>query len=165
MNGMTLQRVGKPVLSRRRRHMIMAFEMVRLDRNSAEPLYQQLYRQICEELESGNFDPAASRLPSSRALAESLGISRLTVNLAFSKLLAEGYIRSRERSGIFVAERLPTTFLKAPRPNKTAAFPGAPRVARRIGRMTDNRTTEQLSRWPAPPHTHRRASGGGRVSY
>jgi hypothetical protein len=36
-------------------------EMVRLDRASSEPLHQQLYRQIREELESGSFDSSASR--------------------------------------------------------------------------------------------------------
>jgi len=77
---------------------------VRLDRASSEPLYQQLYRQIRAELESGSFDSSASRVPSSRVLAETLGISRPTVNEAFSKLLAEGYLQARKRSGIFVAD-------------------------------------------------------------
>ena len=90
--------------------------MIRLDRTAAEPLHQQLYRQIRDELKSGSFDDASSRLPSSRALAVDLGISRLTVNLAFSKLHAEGYIRSKARSGTFVADSLPETFLNAPKP-------------------------------------------------
>ncbi|HEX9423570.1 MAG TPA: GntR family transcriptional regulator, partial [Pyrinomonadaceae bacterium] len=71
---------------KRRRRSIIAFEMIRLDRTSNEPLHQQLYRQIRDELRSGSFGDGASRLPSSRALAADLGISRLTVNLAFSKL-------------------------------------------------------------------------------
>ena len=33
-------------MKKRRRHSIVAFEMVRLDRAAAEPLHQQLYRQI-----------------------------------------------------------------------------------------------------------------------
>src|SRR5947208_16447671 len=91
----------------------MSFEMVRLHRASSEPLYQQLYRQIREELESGRFDSSASRVPSSRVLAATLRISRPTVNQAFSKLLAEGYVQERERYGIFVADLLPALFLKA----------------------------------------------------
>src|SRR5260370_5413100 len=120
----------------------MSFEMVRLDRASSEPLYQQLYRQIREELETGSFDSSASRVPSSRVLAATLGISRLTVNQAFSKLLAEGYLQARERSGIFVADHLPATFLKAARPATTARTEHPPRVARRVTRMTDFRNRQ-----------------------
>src|SRR5467141_4439926 len=98
---------------KRRRHSILAFEMVRLDRTAAEPLHQQLYRQIRDELISGSFSDSSSRLPSSRALAADLGISRLTVNLAFSKLHAEGYLQSKARSGTFVAYPLPESFLTA----------------------------------------------------
>lgn len=85
----------------RRRHSIIAFEMIRLDRTSAEPLHQQLYRQIRDELRSGNFSDSSARLPSSRALAADLGIARLTVNLAFSKLHAEGYLQSKDDSDSF----------------------------------------------------------------
>ena len=85
--------------------------MIRLDRSAAEPLHEQLYRQIRDELKSGSFTRSASRLPSSRALAIDLGISRLTVNLALSKLHAEGYLRSKAGSGTFVADPLPESFL------------------------------------------------------
>jgi GntR family transcriptional regulator/MocR family aminotransferase len=122
----------------------MSFEMVRLDRASSEPLYQQLYRQIRAELESGSFDSCASRVPSSRTLAANLGISRLTVNEAFSKLLAEGYLQARERSGIFVADNLPATFLKAAKPAMTDRTERPPRVAKRVSRMTDFRSGRQL---------------------
>ena len=47
--------------------------MVRLDRAAAEPLHQQLYRQIRDELASGSFNNNSSRLPSSRALAADFG--------------------------------------------------------------------------------------------
>src|SRR5207248_9233673 len=76
---------------RRRRRSIIAFEMIRLDRTSREPLHQQLYRQVRDELAAGSFGKDSSRLPSTRALAADLGIARLTVKLAFEKLHAEGY--------------------------------------------------------------------------
>ena len=91
----------------RRRRSVMAFEMIRLDRTAREPLHQQLYRQIRDELASGNFSGNFFRLPSSRELAADLGISRLTVRLAFSKLHAEGYLRFRIGSGTFIADPLP----------------------------------------------------------
>src|SRR5689334_16790663 len=117
----------------------MSFEMVRLDHASSEPLYQQLYRQIREELESGSFDSSASRVPSSRVLAATLGVSRPTVKEAFSKLLAEGYLQVRKRSGTFVADHLPADFLKAARLATTARVEHSPRLARRVTKMTDGR--------------------------
>src|SRR5262249_29104938 len=144
MNGAIYGRTVASVPKRRRRRLVMSFEMVRLDRASSEPLHQQLYRQIREELESGSFDSSASRVPSSRVLAATLGISRPTVKQAFSKLLAEGYLQVRKRSGIFVADHLPATFLKAVRPATTARTEHSPRVARRVTRMTDFRSGRQL---------------------
>src|ERR687891_674110 len=91
----------KSLLKKRRRRSIIAFEMIRL------------YRQIRDELRSGSFSDGASRLPSSRALAADLVISRLTVSLAFSKLHAEGYLRSKAKSGTFVANPLPESFMTA----------------------------------------------------
>src|SRR6266481_4701744 len=107
---------GKSPLKKRRGHSIIAFEMIRLDRTATEPLHEQLYRQIRDELRSGSFANGACRLPSSRTLAVDLGISRLTVNLAFSKLYAEGYLRSKAGLGTFVAHPLPQTFLTADKP-------------------------------------------------
>src|SRR6187431_1102359 len=144
MNGAIYGRTGSALPKQRRRRSVMSFEMVRLDRASSEPLHQQLYRQIREELESGSFDSSASRVPSSRVLAATLGISRPTVNQAFSKLLAEGYLQVRKQSGIFVAEHLPATFLKAARLATTTRTEHSPRVARRVTRMADFRSGRQL---------------------
>lgn len=49
---------------------------------------------------------AGARLPSSRALAESLGLSRGTVTEAYDQLLAEGYLDARAGSGTRVASNL-----------------------------------------------------------
>jgi GntR family transcriptional regulator/MocR family aminotransferase len=114
--------------------------MIRLVRNSTEPLHQQLYRQIRDELVSGSFSNNSSRLPSSRALAIDLGISRLTVNLALEKLHAEGYLRTKIGSGTFVADSLPETFLSPASSqdaaaNRTSAPPFQPgKKASRIKR-------------------------------
>src|SRR6185503_1326713 len=103
----------KAIANRRRQRSIIAFEMVRLDRKAAEPLHHQLYRQIRDELRSGNFSQSSSRLPSSRALAAELGVSRLTVNEAFAQLHEEGYLVTKAGSGTFVADPLPEAFLAA----------------------------------------------------
>ena len=46
-------------------------------------------------------------MPSSRGLAEHLGISRITVTLAYAELVAQDYLTSRGRSGYFVSDSAP----------------------------------------------------------
>src|SRR5438876_4613874 len=128
----------------RRRHSILAFEMVRLDRAAAEPLHHQLYRQIRDELVSGSFSDNSSRLPSSRALAADLGISRFTVNLALSRLHAEGYLRAKIGSGTFLTETLPETFLSAGTANAARPLERPPRLSDRVRNIPDNRVGKQF---------------------
>jgi GntR family transcriptional regulator/MocR family aminotransferase len=134
----------KSCLKKRHHRSIIAFEMIRLDRESAEPLHQQLYRQIRDELKSGSFTDGATRLPSSRSLAVDLGISRLTVKLAFSKLNAEGYLRSQDRSGTFVAKPLPETFLNAARPTASPAIERPLHISDRVKAIPDHRVGKQF---------------------
>jgi len=131
-------------LKKRRRHSIIAFEMVRLDRTSTEPLHRQLYRQIRDELRLGSFGDDAARLPSSRALAADLGIARLTVKLAFSKLDAEGYLASKARSGTFVAYPLPEAFLSAAKSEPHQALDRPLRIADRVKALRDERVGSEL---------------------
>ena len=128
----------------RRRRSVMAFEMIRLDRTAREPLHQQLYRQIRDELASGNFSGNFFRLPSSRELAADLGISRLTVRLAFSKLHAEGYLRFRIGSGTFIADPLPETFLSARKPKTGRQIHRPPRISERVRSIPDERTRKEF---------------------
>lgn len=75
-----------------------------LDPNSEEPLYRQLRAAIEHAVSDGQFRD--STLPSSRALAIELGISRTTVNLAFQELVASGFLYSEPRSGFRVNSEL-----------------------------------------------------------
>src|SRR5204863_4414592 len=131
------QSMKKPLNRKRRRRSIIAFEMIRLDRNSREPLHQQLYRQIRDELAEGAFNRNSSRLPSTRALSADLGIARLTVKLAFEKLHAEGYLQARRGSGTFVAEPLPETFLSPLRPKAEPRIERPPRFSDRVRNIPD----------------------------
>src|SRR5437868_10617822 len=129
--------VKKPDKKQRRRHSIMAFEMIRLDRASHEPLHEQLYRQIRDELVAATFNNNSSRLPSSRELAVDLGVSRFTVNVAFSRLHSEGYLQSNIGSGTFVAEPLPETFLSARTSKADARIERPTRLSDRVRRIQD----------------------------
>jgi GntR family transcriptional regulator/MocR family aminotransferase len=73
--------------------------------NSSEsvPLYKQLYHQIRERILSGQLS-ADTRLPSVRALANELSISRNSVDGAYQELFSEGYIYSRPKSGFYVSD-------------------------------------------------------------
>jgi GntR family transcriptional regulator / MocR family aminotransferase len=134
----------KSLLKKRRRRSIIGFEMIRLDRTAAEPLHKQLYRQIRDELRSGSFTDGASRLPSSQTLAVDLGIARSTVKRAFSKLYAEGYLRSKARSGTFVAHPLPETFLTADQPKATRLVEHRSRISGRVRAIPDQRVRKQF---------------------
>ena len=129
---------------KRRRRSIIAFEMIRLDRKATEPLHDQLYRQIRDELRSGRFGDGSSRLPSSRALAQDLGISRSTVTLAFSKLHSEGYLRSKPASGTFVSNVLPETFLTAGCPKTYQPIQRQVRISNRVRAIPDGRVGNQF---------------------
>ncbi|MFD0712453.1 PLP-dependent aminotransferase family protein [Paenibacillus sp. GCM10027626] len=74
----------------------------RLDDASGEPLYLQIYQYIKHEIIAGRLS-AGTRLPAIRTLADSLGTSRTPAALAYEQLLAEGYVRSKPRSGLYVA--------------------------------------------------------------
>jgi GntR family transcriptional regulator/MocR family aminotransferase len=128
----------------RRRGSIIAFEMIRLDRAATEPLHEQLYRQIRDELKTGKFSDGSSRLPSSRALATDRGISRSTVRHAFSKLYAEGYLRSEPGSGTFVTNLLPETFLTADHPETYESVQRPIRISNRARAIPDRRAGNQF---------------------
>lgn len=74
-----------------------------LDENSREHLYQQIYSYIKYEIRKGSLAPG-QRLPSTRALAAHLQVSRSTVDFAYEQLLSEGYIESVPYKGHFVCE-------------------------------------------------------------
>ncbi len=82
------------------------------------PLYQALYIHLRAAILSGELK-GGMKLPSTRALADELSISRNTVLVlnAYRQLLAEGYLDSIEGSGTFVAQVLPELLLTAPHPN------------------------------------------------
>ena len=74
-----------------------------LNKRQGVPLYEALYRCIREDILKGVLKPG-QKLPSKRALAAHLEVSKITVEGAYDQLVAEGYLSSREKVGYFVAE-------------------------------------------------------------
>ena len=68
-----------------------------------DSLYQYLYKQIKNDILSFQLAPG-EKLPSKRALAKHLNISTITVENAYSQLVAEGYLYSVPKSGYYVCD-------------------------------------------------------------
>jgi GntR family transcriptional regulator/MocR family aminotransferase len=73
-----------------------------IDRTRAESLSLQIVHQLQEAIETGRV-ARGTRLPSTRSLARSLGVSRNTVLAAYDELNARGLVRSRRGAGIYVS--------------------------------------------------------------
>jgi 2-aminoadipate transaminase len=89
--------------------MLEIFKEICLDRNSAAPLYQQLFEILREMIENGRL-LHDTRLPSIREFARLLGVNQVTVVTAFRHLEENGFANSRSGSGTYVAgllQRLP----------------------------------------------------------
>ena len=82
-------------------------------------LQARIQQMVAEGVLSGRLR-RGEKMPSTRALARHLGVSRLTVALAYTELLASDYLTSRQRSGHFISDNAP-----AP-----AGFPPAARQER-----------------------------------
>lgn len=76
---------------------------IELDRDGALPLYQQIVEQVTAQIGDGRL-PAGARLPTVRQLAEELGVTRLTVQNAYSELQADGWTTAVVGRGTFVSE-------------------------------------------------------------
>jgi GntR family transcriptional regulator / MocR family aminotransferase len=79
---------------------------LRLTRSANEPLQEQILVFLRRSIRAGRLAPG-SRMPSSRELAATHGISRTTVVEVYSRLEAEGYMVTRPRAGCFVTSHLP----------------------------------------------------------
>ncbi len=73
-------------------------------------LQGQIQQIVASAILSGRFEPG-EKLPSSRRLAAHLGISRITVTLAYNELVADDYLSSVGRSGFYVSESAPISRL------------------------------------------------------
>ena len=99
----------------------------------AGPLHAQLELSLREQVRRGRLTPG-TKLPSSRALAAELGVSRGVVLEAYSQLTAEGYLLSRQGAPVRVAPIVRAAAPRAPSPSLRPSFthrldPGLPDLA------------------------------------
>ena len=77
-----------------------------LDQDAQGTLQAQIQQMIAEAILSGRL-PRGEKLPSTRRLSAHLGVSRITVTLAYTELQANDYLASKGRSGFYVSENAP----------------------------------------------------------
>lgn len=75
-----------------------------IDKHKSEPAYIQLYRLIAQDIVGGVYE-FGSKLPSKRVIASETGLSVITVEHALTLLNDEGYVETKERSGVVVTYR------------------------------------------------------------
>ncbi|HTN35474.1 MAG TPA: PLP-dependent aminotransferase family protein [Arachidicoccus sp.] len=80
--------------------------LIQVDRDACVPIYIQVCNTFISLITSGTLRPSEI-LPSSRLLAELIGINRNTVKLAYEELINQGWAESIERKGIYVLSKLP----------------------------------------------------------
>ncbi|MCO1336723.1 PLP-dependent aminotransferase family protein [Microbulbifer sp. OS29] len=82
-------------------------DLADLTLDSTQPLQAQLYRSLVQWICNGRL-LAGAKLPSSRRMSETLGISRNTVTLVMEQLKAEGFLTSHPGRGVFVSSEFPS---------------------------------------------------------
>lgn len=76
---------------------------LQIDKNSEQPIYEQIRRQIVQLVRDGLLPPG-SKIPSVRQLALKLGVGKNTVSQAYDELSAESIIETRHGSGTYITD-------------------------------------------------------------
>ena len=109
--------------------------VVAIDRDSTTPLHRQIYDGYRAAILRGDLRPG-QQLPSSRALATEIGISRFPILDAYAQLLTEGYFESRTGAGTFVSASLPDQLSSATNGTRVKAHTDSrPRPVSRRARL------------------------------
>jgi GntR family transcriptional regulator / MocR family aminotransferase len=106
--------------------------LVDLRRDDPTPLHAQLERELRAAIRSGRL-AAGSALPSTRALADQLELSRGVVVEAYEQLVAEGYLTSRPGGATRVGAKAVDAAASPPATGATAAGPTAPEIRINFG--------------------------------
>lgn len=86
--------------------MTVSIDTFFLSPDAQGTLQSRIQQMIAEGILSGRFR-RGEKLPSTRKLATHLGVSRITVTLAYTELLANDYLTAKGRSGYYVSENAP----------------------------------------------------------
>jgi GntR family transcriptional regulator/MocR family aminotransferase len=106
-----------------------------LDLESETPLYRQISMWFQRAILTGHLQPG-QRVPSTRALAKALSISRIPVLSAYELLIAEGYFQPFVGAGTCVSLSIPDAAFRPQMegPLSAIAMEGEPAVRRAVSR-------------------------------
>jgi GntR family transcriptional regulator/MocR family aminotransferase len=119
-----------------------------LQREGGDAMHRQLYSTFRTAILDGVFAPG-TRLPSTRALADDLGVSRTTVLQAFERLVSEGYATARSGAGTRVATSLSAAAHRRSAIRVERSGPRAPERAPKLSRSAMSVIDEFKT--PRPP--------------
>lgn len=123
-----------------------------LERSKPATLQAQIREILMAAISAGQL-LADEAVPSTRAMARRLGVSRNTVTLAYQALVAEGFLMARERSGFYVDPQAADGLAVTPEP--APAAPGGsvdwqPRLARRMQAQQFIQRPRDWQKFPYP---------------
>jgi GntR family transcriptional regulator/MocR family aminotransferase len=110
---------------------------ITLDNRSEIPLHRQLYDELRQAILARRL-AAGARVPSTRALAESLNISRTTVTQSYDQLTSEGYLQAAIGSGTTVCHQLPDDWLQTTPLKKVIQKPRAKHKSVRLSQYGES---------------------------
>ncbi|MGH8194279.1 MAG: PLP-dependent aminotransferase family protein [Woeseiaceae bacterium] len=148
-----------------------------IDRSAGGPIHRQIYEALRRAILNGLLRPG-QKVPSTRALASDLDVSRQPVLAAYEQLLHEGYLDGRHGSGTFVSAALPEDLLQTraprgtdPRTGSECQVPGSQPIARDDGGLRPFRMSLPAldvfphALWTRMVAKHARASTQAEMAY
>lgn len=114
-------------------------DVIPLQEKPTESRFAWLYTQLRSAVLEGRLAPG-SRMPSTRALAQTYGVARGTVVEVFEQLSAEGYLRPKSGSGTYVAASLPEDW------TRVATLRSAPVMRASLPRLALSKRGRDLTR-------------------
>jgi len=125
--------------------MALPVETFFLQPDAQGTLQSQIQQMIAQGILSGRFQHG-EKLPSTRKLAAHLGVSRITVTIAYTELLANDYLMSKGRSGYYVSENAPSPPSFSPSPDTLDAVDWTRAIGQRFsGGVTPSKPQD----WPS----------------
>lgn len=120
-----------------------------LPAGAAGTLQGRIRAMVVQGILSGRLRPG-EKMPSSRGLAEHLGVSRITVTLAYADLVSSDYLTARGRSGYYVSETAPRAPVFPQAPLRDEAVDFIALTGARYSRLARLSKPEDWDRYPFP---------------
>ncbi|MBN2631872.1 MAG: PLP-dependent aminotransferase family protein [Rhodobacteraceae bacterium] len=112
-------------------------------------LQSRIRAMVVQGILAGRLRPG-DRMPSSRGLAQHLGISRITVTLAYADLVSSDYLSARGRSGYFVSDTAPRAPEFPAAPERAEGLDFSALTGARYSRLSRLAKPEDWERYPYP---------------